>query len=254
LGPSDSPVAVDQRNHSAHPAPLLEVRGLSTGYGKKQVLDEVTMTVRAGEAVAVIGHNGAGKTTLLRSVFGLQRPWAGSVSIAGNALGTGHDAARAVDLGLAMIPAERFVFPDLSVLDNLRLSARGLAAGERNRRIEAAYTAYPVLRERARQPAGTMSGGEQRMVSLSMALMPQPRLLLLDEPSLGLSPVIVQQLMDRVRLLVREGMAVILVEQNIPAALSVASRVYVVRSGRIIQELSAEELRAMGREKWWQLF
>jgi branched-chain amino acid transport system ATP-binding protein len=217
----------------------LQVDGLAAGYGAKRVLDDVSMRVGAGEAVAIVGHNGAGKTTLLRTIFGLQKPWAGRVSGAQD---------------MAMVPAERFVFPDMTVLDNLRLSARELAREEGERRIAAACDAYPVLRERGGQLAGTMSGGEQRMVSLSMALMSRPRLLLLDEPSLGLSPVIAQQLMARVRALVEDGTAVILVEQNVPAALSVASRVYVLRSGRIILDEPAETMREMGREKWWDLF
>jgi branched-chain amino acid transport system ATP-binding protein len=232
----------------------LTVTGLTTGYGKKQVLEDVSLTVGEGEAVAIIGHNGAGKTTILRSIFGLQAPWKGTIAFAGRELGPRHSAKAAFELGIAMIPAERFVFPDLSVLDNLRLSARGLSPDERQRRVAMAYDAYPVLRERGRQLAGTMSGGEQRMVSLSMALMPQPRLLLLDEPSLGLAPVVAQQLMARVRGLVEHGMSVVFVEQNVPAALSVASRVYVLRSGRMILEQSSEAMLAMGREKWWELF
>jgi branched-chain amino acid transport system ATP-binding protein len=232
----------------------LTVTGLTTGYGKKQVLEDVSLTVGEGEAVAIIGHNGAGKTTTLRSIFGLQGPWKGTIAFDGRELGPRHSAKAAFELGIAMIPAERFVFPDLSVLDNLRLSARGLSPDERQRRVAMAYDAYPVLRERGRQLAGTMSGGEQRMVSLSMALMPQPRLLLLDEPSLGLAPVVAQQLMARVRGLVEQGMSVVFVEQNVPAALSVASRVYVLRSGRMILEQSSEAMLAMGREKWWELF
>jgi branched-chain amino acid transport system ATP-binding protein len=233
---------------------LLGVWGLGTGYGKKRVLDEITVNARSGEAVAILGHNGAGKTTLLRSIFGLQQPWEGSVQFDGADLGTHHSAQTAYDLGMAMIPAERFVFPDLTVMDNLRLSARNVAAAERDERIAQAFDAYPIMAERRDQLAGTMSGGEQRMVSLSMALMTNPRLLLLDEQSLGLSPVIAQELMARVRQLVADGMSVILVEQNIPAALSIASRVYVLRSGRVILEESAEAMMAMGRERWWDLF
>jgi branched-chain amino acid transport system ATP-binding protein len=235
-------------------APLLAVAGVAAGYGKKRVLDDVGLTVTRGEAIAILGHNGAGKTTLLQAVFGLRPIWQGQMSFAGQPLGPTHSARTAVDLGMAMIPAERFVFPDLTVLDNLRLSARGLSAADRATGLEQAYADFPILRERYRQPAGAMSGGEQRMVSLAMALMPKPRLLLLDEPSIGLSPAIAEQVMARVRGLVAAGMSVILVEQNIPAALSVASRVYVLRSGRIILEEGAEALEARGREGWWELF
>jgi branched-chain amino acid transport system ATP-binding protein len=155
---------------------------------------------------------------------------------------------------MAMIPAERFVFPDLTILENLRVSARTLSPTEREIRLAAAMRDFPVLEERRNQLAGTMSGGQQRIVSLAMALMTGPRLLLLDEPSLGLSPAITEQILVRIRKLLDSGMAVILVEQNIPAALSVASRVYVLRSGRIIVEETSDELRARGRENWWKLF
>jgi branched-chain amino acid transport system ATP-binding protein len=234
--------------------PLLAVTGVAAGYGKKRVLDDVGLSLGRGEAIAILGHNGAGKTTLLQAVFGLQPLWHGQMSYAGHRLGPSHSPRAAVALGMAMVPAERFVFPDLTVLDNLRLSAVGLSASERAKGLDQAHADFPILRERAGQLAGAMSGGEQRMISLAMALMRKPRLLLLDEPSLGLSPAIVEQVMARVRGLVAAGMSVILVEQNIPAALSVASRIYMLRSGRIILEESARALEARGREGWWDLF
>jgi branched-chain amino acid transport system ATP-binding protein len=203
-------------------APLLALDGVAAGYGKKRVLDNVSLTLARGEAISLIGHNGAGKTTLLQTIFGLQAPWAGGVVIDGKPLGARRAASDTVALGLAMIPAERFVFPDLTVMENLLVGARSLASALRRERIEAALQDFPILRERGGQLAGTMSGGQQRMVSLAMALMTRPRLLLLDEPSLGLSPAITQQIMSRVRALVDEGVSVVLVEQNIPAALTVA--------------------------------
>ena len=236
------------------PDPLLSVAGVTAGYGKKRVLDHIGLSVVPGEAIALLGHNGAGKTTLLQAVFGLQPLWQGEMFFAGRSLGPRHSAPAAVALGMAMIPAERFVFPDLTVLENLRLGARGLNAAESARRIEAAYADYPVLHERADQLAGSMSGGEQRMVSLAMALLRRPSLLLLDEPSLGLSPAIAERMMRRVRGLLTQGVSVVLVEQNIPAALGVASRIYVLRSGRIILEESATAFAARGRENWWSLF
>ena len=236
------------------PNPLLSIAGVAAGYGKKRVLDQIDLSVACGEAIALLGHNGAGKTTLLQAVFGLQPIWQGEVSFAGEPLGGRHSARTAVALGMAMIPAERFVFPDLTVLENLRLGARGLSPAESARRIDAAYADYPVLRERTDQLAGSMSGGEQRMVSLAMALLRKPSLLLLDEPSLGLSPAIAEQMMGRVRGLLAQGVSVVLVEQNIPAALSVASRIYVLRSGRIILEESSSAFAARGRENWWTLF
>jgi branched-chain amino acid transport system ATP-binding protein len=240
--------------HPSYPAPLLAVSGVAAGYGKKRVLDDVGLSLGRGEAIAILGHNGAGKTTLLQAVFGLQQLWQGQMSFAGQRVGPSHSARTAVALGMAMIPAERFVFPDLTVLDNLRLGAVGLNTAERAKGLDQAHADFPILRERGGQLAGAMSGGEQRMISLAMALMRKPRLLLLDEPSLGLSPAIVEQVMARVRGLVAGGMSVILVEQNIPAALSVASRIYMLRSGRIILEESAKALEARGREGWWDLF
>lgn len=238
---------------SASGAPLLTVEGIDAGYGKKRILHDVSLTLKRGEAIAILGHNGAGKTTLLQAMFGLQQVLQGALTFDGSAL-TAHSARAAVALGMAMIPSERFVFPDLTVFDNLRLSVAGLSAVARSAALERAYVEFPILRERGGQLAGAMSGGEQRMVSLAMALIRKPRLLLLDEPSLGLSPAIAEQVMARVRGLVQAGMSVILVEQNIPAALSVASRVYVLRAGRIILKETAGQLAARGREGWWELF
>jgi branched-chain amino acid transport system ATP-binding protein len=235
-------------------APLLSLANVSAGYGKKRVLEDVSLRLGAGEAIALIGHNGAGKTTVLQTIFGLQPPWSGTVAVEGRTLDARHSAANAVALGMSMIPAERFVFPDLTVLENLQISARGLSGVERKSRISSAFEDFPILLERSRQLAGTMSGGQQRMVSLAMALMAHPHLLLLDEPSLGLSPAIIEQLMARVRKLVDQGTSVVLVEQNIPAALAVADRVYVLRSGKILLEETAEQMRARGRENWWKLF
>jgi branched-chain amino acid transport system ATP-binding protein len=235
-------------------APLLALDGVVAGYGKKRVLDGVRLRVAAGEAIALIGHNGAGKTTILQTIFGLQAPWSGTIAIDGAPLDRTYNPARAVGLGLAMIPAQRFVFPDLTVMENLLVGARNLLPAERRERVARALDDYPILSERASQLAGTMSGGQQRMVSLAMALVTGPRLLLLDEPSLGLSPAITDQLMARVRALVDGGMAVVLVEQNIPAALTVADRVYVLRSGQVLLEDSAAGIKALGRENWWKLF
>jgi branched-chain amino acid transport system ATP-binding protein len=235
-------------------APVLALANVVTGYGKRRVLEDVSLTVNAGEAIALIGHNGAGKTTMLQTMFGLQPLWGGRIVVDRSSLGPRHSAADAVHLGMAMIPAERFVFPDLTILENLRVSARTLSPAARDAQLTAAFSDFPILRERQSQLAGTLSGGQQRMVSLAMALMSRPRLLLLDEPSLGLSPAITEQMVARLNTLVKSRMTVVLVEQNIPVALAVASRVYVLRSGRIIVEETSDELRARGRENWWKLF
>ena len=233
---------------------LLRLTGVAAGYGKKRVLDDVNLEIGRGEAVALLGHNGAGKTTLLQTTFGLQPMWEGHISFSGRPIAGKSSARTAVALGMAMIPAEHFVFPDLTVLENLRLGARGFNVSDRAQRIETAYRDFPILRERADQLAGSMSGGEQRMVSLAMALMRRPKLLLLDEPSVGLSPTVAEQVTTHIRELVKQGVSVVLVEQNIPAALSVASRVYILRSGRIILEESADAFAARGHENWWGLF
>ncbi|MGE5135772.1 MAG: ABC transporter ATP-binding protein [Gemmatimonadota bacterium] len=250
MAPSDA--------RSPDPAPagdILTAEGLSAGYGKKQVLHDVSLRVARGEAVAVLGHNGAGKTTLLRAVFGLLPPWDGRITFEGGPAGRAS-ASASVRSGMAMIPSERFVFADLSVADNLRLGALTVPGGRaRDARLDAAYETFPLLKERSRQLAGTMSGGQQRLLSLAMALMTEPRLLLLDEPSLGLAPALAQSVLRQVKGLVSSrGMSVILLEQNVVSALELASRVYVMRSGRIILEESAQQLQDLGPQRWWELF
>jgi branched-chain amino acid transport system ATP-binding protein len=234
-------------------APVLEVRGLSAGYGQRQVIFDVDFTVGEREIVTILGHNGAGKTTTLKSIFGLIRPLSGSVAYLGNEI-AGRLPAANVREGMSFTPPEHFVFPDLSVLNNLKLGGISEKSEERKReRLELIYEMFPVLKERSKQLAGTMSGGQQRMVALGIALMGGPRLMLLDEPSLGLAPSLVDQLMDAVRKLTQEqGISVILLEQNVAVALNHAARAYIMRSGRIILEEPAETMRARGR--WWDLF
>jgi branched-chain amino acid transport system ATP-binding protein len=209
--------------------------------------------VGAGEIVALMGHNGAGKTTTLKAIAGLLPVWSGRVSLDGEPIEHAPGVAR-VRRGLAFIPQERFVFADLTVLENLELGAFTVAdAGQAAERREAVFTLLPVLAERRRQLAGTLSGGEQRMLSLGMALMLRPRLLLLDEPSLGLSPLLVERIMETVeRIVRRERLTVLLVEQNVRHALTIAGRVYVMRTGRVILEESGAAMAARG--EWWDLF
>ncbi|GAA0951270.1 ABC transporter ATP-binding protein [Actinocorallia libanotica] len=233
--------------------PLLDVRDLTAGYGRKQVLHGIDLRVDEGEIVTLMGHNGAGKTTAIRSVLGALRPRSGTVRV------SGRDTARApvrraVAAGVAMIPSERFVFPDLSVHDNLLLGAANAPSGsDAAERMAAVGRLFPVLEERARQPAGSMSGGQQRMVSLGMALMARPRLLLLDEPSLGLAPAVVETIFGTLRALADdERLGILLLEQNVKQALQIADRAYVMRSGRIILEETAEQMRL--RPDFWDLF
>ena len=233
--------------------PLLALHGVQAGYGRKQVVFDVDLHVNPGEIVGVLGHNGSGKSTTIRTVLGLQRPLGGRIEFDGHDV-TRHNSRLNVKLGMAMIPSERFVFQDLSVRDNLLLGgANDPDAERRAQRMELVHRLFPILRERAAQPAGTMSGGQQRMVSLAMALMAHPKLLMLDEPSLGLAPMIVQQIFDTVRQLAdEEGLGVLLLEQNVGQALRIVDRVYVMRSGRVILEETVEQMRA--RESYWELF
>jgi len=235
------------------PDPLLEVAGLRAGHGRRQVVFDVDLTVAEGEVVAVFGHNGAGKTTTLNAIFGAVKPSGGGIRFAGEEIG-GAGCAPNVERGLTLIPAENFVFADLTVLDNLRLGAQLEKSGEVVRkRMAQVHELFPILDERAGQLAGTMSGGQQRMLSIGIALMSGPRLLLLDEPSLGLSPSLVQQMMEVIGRLAREeSLSVLLVEQNVVQTLPVVDRAYFMRSGRIILEESSEALRE--RSSFWDLF
>ncbi|MFI0405667.1 ABC transporter ATP-binding protein [Actinomadura sp. 3N508] len=234
-------------------APLLDVSDLVAGYGRKEVLHGVGLRVDAGEIVALMGHNGAGKTTAIRSVLGAVRPRSGTVRIGGRDLTRGP-VRRVVAAGVAMIPSERFVFPDLSVRDNLLLGAANAPSGsDTGERLAAVRELFPILDEREKQPAGSMSGGQQRMVSLGMALMARPRLLLLDEPSLGLAPSVVETIFGRLRSLADgERIGILLLEQNVKQALQIADRAYVMRSGEVILEETAEQMKQ--RTDFWDLF
>jgi branched-chain amino acid transport system ATP-binding protein len=231
----------------------MQVHGLSAGYGPRQVVFDVDFTVGKGEIVAILGHNGAGKTTTLKSVFGLIRPLAGSVTYLGREI-VGRAPVENVRAGISFTPPERYVFPDLSVLNNLKLGGYTEKSEElRRERLERIYDMFPILKERSKQLAGTMSGGQQRMVGLGIALMGGPKVMLLDEPSLGLAPSLVDEVMDTVRRLADEqDIAVILLEQNVAAALAHADRAYIMRSGRIILEEPAHVMRERGH--WWDLF
>lgn len=234
-------------------APVLEATGVATGYNRRQVLYDVAVAVGAGEVVAVLGHNGAGKTTLLKAIVGFLPLWSGSIRFDGSDR-TGDSYTRRVRDGISFTPAEAPVFRDLTVLDNLELGGFTVAdRGERAARIERVYGLFPILRERQAQLAGTMSGGQQRMLSLGMAIMAKPKLMLLDEPSLGLSPAVVQDIFGQIRRFAAEdGMSVLLVEQNVRAALRISDRAYFMRTGKIILEEDAEV--ALARGNWWDLF
>jgi len=222
--------------------PLLAVRGLRAAYGRIQALRGVDLEVHPGEVVAVIGANGAGKTTLLRTLAGLMPPAGGTVLLEGRDV-TGRPAEEMVRLGVALVPEGRQVFYGLSVWDNLVLGAyhrRGQA--DLRRDVEEVFALFPVLAQRRRQAAGTLSGGEQQMLAIGRALMARPRLLMLDEPSLGLAPKVVRDVMGCLVELRARGVTVLVAEQHARAALAVADRAYVLERGRIALAGSRERL------------
>jgi ABC-type branched-subunit amino acid transport system ATPase component len=220
--------------------PLLEVKKLAAGYGHLEVIRDINLVVRPGEVVACIGANGAGKTTTLRAISGMIRPRQGRVMLGGQDV-TGSSPERIARLGLAHIPEGRGLFPRLSVEDTLRLVSNSTG---RQVDITAAYEHFPRLRERRRQAVGTLSGGEQQMVAMARAILAHPRLVMIDEMSQGLAPTVVQQLFEVLRVFRDQGIAVLLVEQFVEAALDVADRAYVFGHGTIGHEGSAAEIRA----------
>jgi branched-chain amino acid transport system ATP-binding protein len=223
-------------------SPLLRVEKLRAGYGRIDVLHDVSLAVGPGEVVAVIGANGAGKTTLLMSISRVARSSAAELAFDGQNL-LGRKAHEVVKLGAAQSPEGRKIFPRLTVLENLQMGAytRTDPAGVAED-LEKAYAMFPILRERKAQAGGLLSGGQQQMLAIARALMARPKLLLLDEPSLGLAPQIVTQIFDVIRDLNRKGMAILLVEQNARMALKVAHRGYVLETGRVTAADKADVL------------
>jgi branched-chain amino acid transport system ATP-binding protein len=223
---------------------VLELKNVDAGYGGFQALFDVSMSVRAGEAVAVIGSNGAGKTTLLRVVSGLLPAAAGEMTMEGVSLRT-IAPHRIVEAGIAHVPESRRLFPRLSVESNLKMGAFIPAAREKfAERLAYAYGLFPRLKERRAQLAGTLSGGEQQMCAIARALMSGPKLVLLDEPSMGLAPVIVAQVFELVRRIRSEGYTVLIVEQNVRQVLKIVDRAYLLEVGRVKASGTAAELLA----------
>jgi branched-chain amino acid transport system ATP-binding protein len=221
---------------------VLEVRGLDVAYGEKPALRGVGMEVGEGESVSVLGANGAGKSTLLRTISGLQRPRQGSVSLDGRRLDELAPYEIAA-LGVAHVPEGRRVLPDMTVEENLELGA--FLPKPRRRRAETlawVYEVFPRLKERRRQRAGTLSGGEQQMLAVGRGLMLRPRLLMLDEPSLGLAPVIVDVTFEKIAEVRRQGIAILLVEQNVQRALGLTDRGYVLEQGKVVLQGTSGEL------------
>jgi branched-chain amino acid transport system ATP-binding protein len=223
---------------------MLELRGIDAAYGAFQALFGVNMNVSAGEAVAVIGANGAGKTTLLRIISGLLAPTAGDMTMQGVDL-IALPAHKIIETGIAHVPEGRRLFPRLSVEDNLRMGAYIASARAKfSERLDYVFTLFPRLKERRSQLAGTLSGGEQQMCAIARTLMSGPKLVLLDEPSMGLAPVIVAQVFDLVRRIRSEGYTVLIVEQNVRQVLKVVDRAYLLEVGRIKASGTAADLSA----------
>jgi branched-chain amino acid transport system ATP-binding protein len=222
---------------------LLQVHELRAGYGRVEVLRGVSLRVDAGEIVALLGSNGAGKSTLNNAVCALLPTTSGSVVFDGQDLAGVH-YRRVVQAGLIQVPEGRRIFPNLTVLENLELGAYARARSRRAQNLERVYAIFPRLRERATQKAGTMSGGEQQMLAIGRGLMAEPRLLILDEPSLGLSPLLVEELFALIERLHADGLAVLLVEQNVGESLAIADRAYVIENGSLRFEGTPADLLA----------
>jgi branched-chain amino acid transport system ATP-binding protein len=219
--------------------PLLEATGISAGYGKIRVLRDVDLTIKAGEIVALLGPNGAGKTTLLRALSGLL-PWSGNVRFAGRDL-TNASPRDIVKAGLAHVIEGHRVFTQLAVKDNLLLSVYGLPRGERNARLDEVFSLFPEIADKRHERAASLSGGQQQILAVAQGLVRRPQLLMLDEPSAGLSPVLIDRVLAVVRRLRESGTAVLLVEQLIEKALALADRVYALARGSIALEAQTSE-------------
>lgn len=223
---------------------MLSVEKISVYYGDAQALDEVSLTVDEGTIVAIVGANGAGKSSLIRTIAGMHRPASGRITFQGNEI-AGLPSHQVCNLGIGQVAEGRQIFPSLSVSENLDMGAmlpRARSMRERNRQRVLAM--FPKLAERITQAAGTLSGGEQQMLAIGRCLMGEPRLIMFDEPSLGLAPTIVHDVLKTIRDLNAEGITCVLVEQNVAVSLKIASRAYVLENGRITLEGTGEELLA----------
>lgn len=226
---------------------ILEVADLDLFYGDAQALDKVSIAVDAGSIVAIVGANGAGKSSLIRAIAGMEAPRGGSVRFKGVPI-AGLPSYRICELGIGQIAEGRQVFPSLTVRENLEMGAMLKRARARlGETLEEVYALFPRLLERASQPAGTLSGGEQQMLAIGRCLMAQPELIMLDEPSLGLAPAIVQEVFQIVRKLNERGITIILVEQNVAASLKLAAHAYVLENGRIVMDGTGAALLADDR-------
>jgi branched-chain amino acid transport system ATP-binding protein len=224
---------------------MLALENVHTYYGKSHILHGVSIEVGPGEVVGLLGRNGVGKSTTLKTIIGLVRPAEGRVVFEGHDI-AGAAPHRLAHLGIAYVPEDRRIFRLLSVLENLRtgLDRPGLREARRQELLEKVYASFPVLRERLKQAGGTLSGGEQQMLAIARAMMLEPKIILLDEPTEGLMPRMVSQIREIIDVLHREGVAILLVEQNVPLTLEASNRVYIMEKGQVRHHAPAAELRA----------
>ena len=221
---------------------MLEIKNLNVHYGVIHALKNISLTVNNGEIVTLIGANGAGKTTTLRTISGLNKPTSGEILLEGKEI-TSLSAPQRVKLGISQVPEGRRIFPDMSVLENLELGA--FLRNDKNnikKDLENIYQRFPILSDRKRQTAGTLSGGEQQMLAMGRALMSKPRILLLDEPSMGLAPLLVREIFEIIKDINSTGTTILLVEQNASMALAIAHRAYVIETGSIVMSGTGEEM------------
>ena len=211
---------------------MLEVEALHAGYGSIEVLRGIDLDIAEGEIVALLGSNGVGKTTFAAVLSGLVRPWSGSIRFGGRDI-AGLSSQAIVDAGLIHVPEGRHIFPNLSVRENLELGGYRRGKAGRSRNIERVSVVFPRLKERIEQKAGTLSGGEQQMLAIGRGMMSEPKLLVLDEPSIGLSPLLVEEMFDLIERLNKEGLTILLVEQNVLQSMEIAARAFVMENGRI---------------------
>ena len=219
---------------------MLEVKDLKVNYGAVQALDGISLTVNSGEIVSLIGANGAGKTTTLRTITGLEKAASGSILFDGHDLRK-TEPSKIINLKLAHVPEGRHIFPEMTVEENLEMGAYADPAGMSDTMVSV-YDRFPRLKERRRQLAGTLSGGEQQMLAVGRALMAKPKMILMDEPSMGLSPLLVQEIFDIIQEVNKQGITILLVEQNAQMALSISDRAYVLETGHITIEGDAKTL------------
>jgi branched-chain amino acid transport system ATP-binding protein len=224
---------------------MLEVDGVHTFYAKSHILQGVSLQVAAGEVVGLIGRNGVGKSTTLKTIMGLVRPSQGRITFEGRDI-AGTAPYRLARMGIGYVPEDRRIFRLLSVLENMRtgLDRTGVTAERRQALLDKVYASFPVLEQRRNQAGGTLSGGEQQMLAIARAMMLEPRIILLDEPTEGLMPRMVGQIREIIEALHREGVAILLVEQNVPLTLAVSNRVYIMEKGVVRHHALASELRA----------